>query len=272
MLLCQRISSILDPVVVKVSTIPVPGSCCVRGSAVPGSYCFERITCTWILLLWKDQLYLDPVVWKDHLYLNPAVVKGTAVPGSCCVKGSAVPGSCCVRGSNIPGSCCVKGPVSWDDAVTGRPQVQCALSCCWRGQSPPAGWGRPASSRPGSAADSGSGQGTCQPTGGHELYNCDVKDTDESRKIRLIESNAKYRYLKKFTCKGTLRQVFYLSEAPSPPMTPYFPPPYTQYKCMQNTYAHREGGRGTVELTREKVRWAIVHKSGGKYQHDWLYL
>jgi hypothetical protein len=35
------------------------------------------------------------------------------------------------------------------------------------------------------------------------------------RKIRLIESNAKCRYLKKFTCKGTLRQVFCLSEAPS---------------------------------------------------------
>ncbi len=28
------------------------------------------------------------------------------------------------------------------------------------------------------------------------------------RKIRLIESNAKSRYLKKLTCKGTLRQVF----------------------------------------------------------------
>jgi hypothetical protein len=28
------------------------------------------------------------------------------------------------------------------------------------------------------------------------------------RKIRLIESNAKFRYLKKFTCKGTVRQVF----------------------------------------------------------------
>ncbi len=28
------------------------------------------------------------------------------------------------------------------------------------------------------------------------------------RKIRLIEGNAKCRHLKKFTCKGTLRQVF----------------------------------------------------------------
>ncbi len=29
------------------------------------------ISCTWILLLWKDHLYLNPVVWKDHLYLDP---------------------------------------------------------------------------------------------------------------------------------------------------------------------------------------------------------
>jgi hypothetical protein len=35
------------------------------------------------------------------------------------------------------------------------------------------------------------------------------------RKIRLIESNEKCRYLKKLTWKGTLRQVFYLS----PPLT-----------------------------------------------------
>ncbi len=41
----------------------------------------------------------------------------------------------------------------------------------------------------------------------------------DSRKIRMKESNEKYRNLKKLTCKGTLRQVFYLSEAPSPPMT-----------------------------------------------------
>jgi hypothetical protein len=29
----------------------------------------------------------------------------------------------------------------------------------------------------------------------------------------------------KVTCKGTLRQVFYLSEVHSPPMTPYYPLP-----------------------------------------------
>jgi hypothetical protein len=48
------------------------------------------------------------------------------------------------------------------------------------------------------------------------------------RKIRLIESNAECRYLKKLTRKGTLRQV---SETPSPPMTP-FSTPYTMYTCI----------------------------------------
>jgi hypothetical protein len=37
------------------------------------------------------------------------------------------------------------------------------------------------------------------------------------RKIRLIESNAKCRYLKQFTFKGTLQQVIICPEAPSPP-------------------------------------------------------
>jgi hypothetical protein len=36
------------------------------------------------------------------------------------------------------------------------------------------------------------------------------------RKIRLIESNAKCRYLKKLTCTGTLRQVVICLRPPSP--------------------------------------------------------
>jgi hypothetical protein len=77
---------------------------------------------------------------------------------------------------------------------------------------------------------------------------------------------------KKFTCKRTLRQVFYLSEAPSPLMTPYSPSPlhtvcvFTVY-C---TYSHRGGGRGGGRWTRDKIRGAIVDKRGRKYQHDWL--
>ncbi len=54
--------------------------------------------------------------------------------------------------------------------------------------------------------------------------------TPRRRKIRLVASNAKCRYLKKLTCKGILWQVFYPSEAPSSPMTPISPPPYTLYK------------------------------------------
>ncbi len=83
------------------------------------------------------------------------------------------------------------------------------------------------------------------------------------RKIRLIESNAKCRYLRKLTCKGTLRQVFYLSEAPSPHMTPYPPSPlHTVYVYIVYFFTQGRGGGG--ELTSEKVSWAIVHKAGLK--------
>ncbi len=85
------------------------------------------------------------------------------------------------------------------------------------------------------------------------------------RKIRLIECNAKCRYLQKLTCEGTLRQVFYLSEAFSLPMTPYYPP-YTLYTCIYSIIIYT--GKGGGDLTREKVRGAIVHKVGRKYQHD----
>jgi hypothetical protein len=77
--------------------------------------------------------------------------------------------------------------------------------------------------------------------------------------------------LNKLTWKGTLRQVFYLSEAPSTPKAPYFP---LLTHCIlvyriACIYSHRKGGRAGGELTREKVRGAIVHKAGGgKYQHD----
>ncbi len=56
---------------------------------------------------------------------------------------------------------------------------------------------------------------------------------------------------KKLTCKGTLRQVFYLSEAPSPPMTLYPPPPYTLYRCIQ--YLFTQGrGRGAYQRTCQR--------------------
>ncbi len=47
--------------------------------------------------------------------------------------------------------------------------------------------------------------------------------------------------LNKFTWKGTLRQVFYLSEAPSPPMTPYSPPLHTVIVQYSIKYLFTQG-------------------------------
>jgi hypothetical protein len=78
-----------------------------------------------------------------------------------------------------------------------------------------------------------------------------------------IDTEAKCRHQKKFTFIGAVRQVFYMPEASSPPMTPYSPLNtvyvYTVYLVTQ--------GRGG-ELTREKVRGTTVQKSGRKYQYD----
>jgi hypothetical protein len=68
-----------------------------------------------------------------------------------------------------------------------------------------------------------------------------------------VESNAKCRYLRKITCKGTLKQMFYLSEAP---MTPY-PLPLTHctvlYTCIVYLFTQVRGGGGGGELTSEKA-------------------
>jgi hypothetical protein len=60
-------------------------------------------------------------------------------------------------------------------------------------------------------------------------------------------SNAKCRYLKRFTCKGTLRQVFYLSEA-LPSYDPIPPPLYTMYIVhvtrVYSILIHTLGGGG----------------------------
>ncbi len=78
-------------------------------------------------------------------------------------------------------------------------------------------------------------------------------------------------YLNKLTCKRTLRQVFYLSEAPFLPW-PHTPLPLTHCIRVYNVrvYLFTQGRGG--ELTRENVRGEIVHKAGRKYPHDWLYL
>ncbi len=49
------------------------------------------------------------------------------------------------------------------------------------------------------------------------------------------------------------------------------PPLHTKY-IYPCTYSHREGGGEGGRWTSEKVRGALVHKRGRKYQHDWLYL
>jgi hypothetical protein len=46
------------------------------------------------------------------------------------------------------------------------------------------------------------------------------------------DTKTKCRHIKDFTCEGALRQVFYLSEAPSTPMTRTLPHS-TLYTCMQ---------------------------------------
>jgi hypothetical protein len=87
-----------------------------------------------------------------------------------------------------------------------------------------------------------------------------AKNYEETRRmIRLVESNAKCRYLKKLTRKGTLRQVFYLSRGPSPPMTPYAPPPlHTVY--VYSLYLFIQGRVGRAN----QREGAIVHIVGSK--------
>jgi hypothetical protein len=61
---------------------------------------------------------------------------------------------------------------------------------------------------------------------------------------------------KKITYKGTLQKVFYLSEA-----LPHTPPLVPVYVYI----VYREGrGGGGGEVTRKKVKRAIVHKAGRK--------
>jgi hypothetical protein len=76
----------------------------------------------------------------------------------------------------------------------------------------------------------------------------------QRRKIRLIESNAKCRYLKKWTCKETLRQVFLSVWGPPHPMTPYspLPPLHTVYVIrVYSILIHSGKGR-----RGEEQRWA----------------
>ncbi len=70
------------------------------------------------------------------------------------------------------------------------------------------------------------------------------------RKIRLLEGNAKYRHLKKLTCKVTLRQVFICLR----PRTPC-PPPILHTVYMYTVYLFTQGRRrGRGELNQREVQ------------------
>jgi hypothetical protein len=60
----------------------------------------------------------------------------------------------------------------------------------------------------------------------------------------------------------------YLSEAPSPPMTPY-PPPYTLYSVYVYTvYLFTQGGRKGGDEPERRLEGQQFTKLGQKYQHD----
>ncbi len=76
-----------------------------------------------------------------------------------------------------------------------------------------------------------------------------------------IDTKVKCRHLKKFTCKGTFRQVFICLKPPPPLQTVY----------VQVLIHTGKGGGGRVELER-RLEGQQVTKLGRKYQHDWMYL
>ncbi len=98
-------------------------------------------------------------------------------------------------------------------------------------------------------------------------------DNSSRRKIRLIESNAKCRQLKKFTGKATFRQVFLLSEVPpllgfclrlSSNFVGFESVQIQSVKLLQNM------GVGGGELEK-RLEGQYFTKLGRKYQHNWLH-
>ncbi len=84
-------------------------------------------------------------------------------------------------------------------------------------------------------------------------------------------------YLKNWPFVKGLCGMCFICLRPPPLLWPHTPPPppiHTAYVCTRTVYLFTQGGGGgeRKELTREKVRGAIVHKAGRKYQHGWQYL
>jgi hypothetical protein len=65
---------------------------------------------------------------------------------------------------------------------------------------------------------------------------------------------------------------FFYFVGPKQPYSPNPPPPLTHCIRVYIILIHTRKGGGGGELTREKVRRALVHIAGRKYQHDRLYL
>jgi hypothetical protein len=81
-------------------------------------------------------------------------------------------------------------------------------------------------------------------------FSCSFNKCMSRRKIRLIEDNAKCPHLKKFTCTGTLRQVFICLRLRIP-----YPPPFTQCIRVYRMLIHTGKGvgvRGRFEPERRK--------------------
>jgi hypothetical protein len=70
------------------------------------------------------------------------------------------------------------------------------------------------------------------------------------RKIRLIESNAKCRSLKKFTCIRDFAAGVFICLRPLPSYDPTLPP---LTHCIRVYSSHGGGGGGGGELTRKDV-------------------
>jgi hypothetical protein len=76
---------------------------------------------------------------------------------------------------------------------------------------------------------------------------------------------------KKFTCKGTLGQVF-ICLRPPPLIRHHTIPIYALYTSTQYTFSHGEGGEGGRVESERRLEGQQFTKLGRKYQHDWLHL
>ncbi len=92
----------------------------------------------------------------------------------------------------------------------------------------------------------------------YEKQSTSAIDYDITITIELIECNAKCRYLNKLTCKGTFRQVFYLSEAPSPFMTSYTSPLTHIFsnRSLQSLVHKFKSNEGQYTFTSCPLEWS----------------